>query len=161
VGRGPPVPMGSQRQRRGTCRSGTRGRRAAAPDTGLPFTDLPQVCPWALEDILADGWPALVARPTPHDEQDFAAWAPQQAAVLPARDITALDWDRLAKEVEDLHQYQRIEIACHLHVLLMHLLRWAVEPDTREEWRSAITSERISLDHFREMSPSLEAEWPA
>jgi hypothetical protein len=54
-----------------------------------------------------------------------------------------------------------VEIAYHLHVLLMHLWHWAFEPDTREEWRSAIASERIALDHFREMSPSLEAEWLA
>jgi hypothetical protein len=43
----------------------------------------------------------------------------------------------------------------------MHLWRWAVEPDTREARRSAITSERINLDSFEKMSPNLEAEWPA
>jgi hypothetical protein len=43
----------------------------------------------------------------------------------------------------------------------MHLWRWGVEPETREAWRRALTSERISLDGFRRMSPSLEAVWPA
>jgi Domain of unknown function DUF29 len=52
---------------------------------------------------------------------------------LRARDVSGLDWDHLAEEVEDFYGYQRIEIVCHLHVLLMHLLRWAVEPDTRED----------------------------
>ena len=51
--------------------------------------------------------------------------------------------------MEDLDQYQRVEIACHFHVLLVHLWRWAIERDTREAWRSAITSERIYLKKFR------------
>jgi hypothetical protein len=100
-----------------------RARPEAAPDTGLPFTDLPQVCPWSLDDLLVDGWPAVVAQPTPQDQRDFAAWALQQAAVLRARDVAALDWDHLATEVEDLSQYQRVEIACHLRALLLHLRR--------------------------------------
>jgi hypothetical protein len=114
-----------------------------------------------VDQLLDDGWPAVVALPAPHDARDFAAWARQQAALLRACDASALDWDHLAEAVETLHDYQRVEIECHLHVLLMHLLRWAVEPDTREEWRSAITSERIYLDGFWETSPSLQAEWPA
>jgi hypothetical protein len=79
-----------------------RARRAAAPDAGLPMTDLPQVCPWAVEVLLDDGWPAVVAQPVPQYDRDFAAWAAQQAALLRARDASALDWDHLAEEVEDL-----------------------------------------------------------
>jgi hypothetical protein len=138
-----------------------RARRAAAPDTGLAFTDLPQVCPWALDDLLADGWPAVVAQPTPHDDRDFGAWAQQQAAVLRARDVSGLDWDHLAEGVETLHRDERTQITGHLRVLCLHLWRWAVEPDTREAWRSAITSARLYLDDFGAMSPSLEAEWLA
>jgi len=82
-----------------------RARRAAALDVGLPMTDLPQVCPWAVEVLLDDGWPAVVAQPVPQYDRDFAAWAAQQAALLRARDASALDWDHLAEEVEDLWKW--------------------------------------------------------
>jgi Domain of unknown function DUF29 len=80
---------------------------------------------------------------------------------LRVRDVAALDWDHRAEEVEALHRYEHTQIKGHLRVLCLHLWRWAVEPETREAWRSAIASERISLDHVRETSPSLEAECPA
>jgi hypothetical protein len=54
----------------------------------------------------------------PHDARDFAAWAAQQAVVLRARGASGLTWDHMAEEVETLHDYQRVEIECHLHVLL-------------------------------------------
>jgi hypothetical protein len=82
------------------------------------------------------------------------------AALLGAREMSSLDWDHLAEAVETPHAYQRIEIACHLRVLLMHLLRWAVEPGTREARWSTLTSKRINFDSCQEMSPSLAAEWP-
>ncbi len=66
----------------------------------------------------------------------------------------------MAEEVETLHRYERTQITGHLGVLCLHLWRWAEGPDEREEWRSAITSAHISLDGFREMSPSPRDEWP-
>jgi Domain of unknown function DUF29 len=82
------------------------------------------------------------------------------AALLRARDASGHDSDHQAEAVETRHDDQRIEIACHLRAPLMHLLRWAVEPGTREARRSAITGERIVLDDFQAMSPRLAAEWP-
>jgi hypothetical protein len=97
----------------------------------------------------------------PHDAQDLAAWAAQQAAVLRARGVSGVAWSHMAEEAEMLHDYQRVEIECHLHVLLMHGLRWAVEPGTGEAWPSTITSSRIDLDSFQQTSPGLAAAWPA
>ena len=92
-----------------------RSRRGAAPDAGLSFTELPQVCPWWLDDILADGWPAVLAQPATQYDRDFAAWAARQAAVLRARDASGLDWGHLAEEVEDLWTW-----AAHGRAMLLH-----------------------------------------
>ena len=68
--------------------------------------------------------------------------------------------DGPAEEVGTLPEYERVQIECHLHVLLMHLLRRAAEPAEREAWRSVITGERTFFDGLWEMSPSMRAEWP-
>jgi hypothetical protein len=35
-----------------------RARRDAADDAGLPLTTFPEVCPWSIEQVLAeDFWP--------------------------------------------------------------------------------------------------------
>jgi hypothetical protein len=102
--------------------------------------------------------------PTP-DDDDVADWLRGQAELLRlkrfAEDFAALDWDHLAEEVENLHRYERTQITGHLRVLCLHLLRWAAEPAERGEWRGAVTDQRLFLDGFWDVSPSLRAEWPA
>ncbi|MDQ3831894.1 MAG: DUF29 family protein [Candidatus Tectomicrobia bacterium] len=91
------------------------------------------------------------------DDRDFDAWARQQAALLRAQDLEALDVEPLAEAVADLHQHQRIEIMCHRAVLCLHLLLWTAWPDDRDAWgRRAIAGARIVVEGFREMSPSLQ-----
>lgn len=34
-----------------------QARKQASVETGLPVTNIPELCPWSLEDVLADWWP--------------------------------------------------------------------------------------------------------
>jgi Domain of unknown function DUF29 len=59
-----------------------------------------------------------VAPPTRNHDRDFAAWARGQAALLRARDASALDWDHLAAEVKDLWTWAAHALAMLLHACI-------------------------------------------
>lgn len=95
-------------------------------------------------------------------EQDFYAWLMTQAAHLRAKAWDALDIDHLAEEIEDLGNEQRHAIASHLRILLLHLLKWAHQPERRgESWRHSINNARAEIDGRLTMSPSLRRQLPA
>lgn len=89
-------------------------------------------------------------------ERDFYAWAEEQAALLRAGRADALDLAHLAEEVEGLSISQRRELMSRLVVLLVHLLKWRVQPELRSRsWRATILTQRQELDDLLEQSPSL------
>jgi len=57
-------------------------------------------------------------------DTDFYAWTQAQAAVTRAKEVAALDIDRLAEEVEDFGRAVRKGIGSQLERLLLHLLKW-------------------------------------
>jgi Domain of unknown function DUF29 len=94
-------------------------------------------------------------------EQDFYAWLMTQAAHLRAKAWDALDIDRLVEEIEDLGNEQRHAVASHLRILLLHLLKWAYQPERRgESWRHSINNARAEIDGRLTMSPSLRSQLP-
>jgi hypothetical protein len=67
-------------------------------------------------------------------EEDFHAWALQQARVL--RDLAGrvplpneLDLEHVAEEVEDLGNEQRFQVESNLTQAMIHLLKVAAQPD--------------------------------
>jgi hypothetical protein len=132
-------------------------RNTSWPSPLISTILVPRTCPWAVEAILADGWRGVVALAVPRDDRDFDAWARQQAPLLRACGLEALDVEHLAEEVEDLRQHQRIEVECHLAVLCLHLLLWTALAEDWDAWgRRAITGARILVEGFLEMSPGLQ-----
>jgi Domain of unknown function DUF29 len=95
-------------------------------------------------------------------EQDFHAWLNEQAAHLRAKAWGALDIDNLVEEIESLGREQRHAIRSHLCILLIHLLKWAYQPERRpESWLASIGNARAEIDGRLEMSPSLRRELSA
>jgi hypothetical protein len=97
-------------------------------------------------------------------EQDFAAWAFDQAEAVKRRDWGALDVPNLVEELESMGKQQRAELRNRLAVLLMHLLKWQFQPMHREfgggSWLRTIREQRSAIEGHIEDSPSLKPYIP-
>jgi hypothetical protein len=80
-------------------------------------------------------------------DTDFYAWTQAQAAATRAKEVAALDIDRLAEEVEDFGRAVRKGIGSQLERLLLHLLKWPYDPasDLRRLWRINIRHARREI----------------
>jgi hypothetical protein len=91
-------------------------------------------------------------------EQDFYAWANEQAALLRSGKLAVADIKHIAEEIESMGKTERRELVSRLTVLLAHLLKWRFQPIRRDKsWRNAITTQRLDVaDHLAD-NPSLQA----
>jgi hypothetical protein len=89
-------------------------------------------------------------------DADLLAWLEQQAAYLRAGQLDRLDIAHLIEELEDMGGSQRRELKSRLEVLLMHMLKWDVQPRRRSRsWQSTIVDQRARIGDLLEQSPSL------
>jgi hypothetical protein len=93
---------------------------------------------------------------TPY-ETDIIAWADEQAAMLRAGQLSAIDVTHIAEEIEDVGRSERRELASRMAVLLAHLLKWQFQPGRRgSSWLRTIKEQRRAIAaHLRE-TPSLK-----
>jgi hypothetical protein len=91
-------------------------------------------------------------------EQDFYAWAIEQAALLRAGKLSAADIENIAEEIESMGKTEKRELLSRLTVLLVHLLKWQYQPNRRgTSWEVTIINQRDGIaDHLNE-NPSLRA----
>ena len=91
-------------------------------------------------------------------EQDFFAWANQQAALLRAGKLTEADIGNIAEEIESMGRSEKRELVNRLAVLLLHLLKWQFQPGLRSNgWRLSIEEQRYRLEDHLNDNPSLKA----
>jgi Domain of unknown function DUF29 len=89
-------------------------------------------------------------------DDDFYAWTQEQAGYLLSGAWGAVDAIHMAEEMEDLGNEARHAMESHLRNLLMHLLKWAYQPERRSgSWRSSIRNARIEIQKRLARSPSL------
>ncbi|MGE4480818.1 DUF29 domain-containing protein [Acidocella sp.] len=90
-------------------------------------------------------------------DRDFYAWATEQAALLRAGKLSQADVEHIAEEIESMGKSEKRELVNRLSVLLMHLLKWQVQPALRgTSWRLTIEEQRDRLaDHLAD-NPSLK-----
>ncbi|MGD9409837.1 MAG: DUF29 domain-containing protein [Thiohalocapsa sp.] len=95
-------------------------------------------------------------------EQDYVRWLFENAALLRAGDLEALDGENIAEELEDLARSDVRAVGNHLAVIMLHLLKWQYQPEARSSgWRGSIYNGRTSVKDLLDDSPSLRNRLPA
>lgn len=94
-------------------------------------------------------------------DQDFYAWANEQAALLRAGQLSAADIEHIAEEIESMGRTEKRELISRLTVLLVHLLKWQFQPNLQgASWRATIRVQRRDLSRHMADNPSLKAKLP-
>jgi hypothetical protein len=89
--------------------------------------------------------------------QDFHAWAEQQARLLRCGQLADADLEHIAEEIATLGASERRELESRLKVLLLHLLKWQYQPQNRSAgWIGSIDEQRDQIDTLLRQSPSIK-----
>jgi hypothetical protein len=96
-------------------------------------------------------------------ERDFYVWTQEQAAALRAAAkaggrSNAVEWERLAEEVEDLGKSEYREAASYVTRILEHFfkLAWTQREEPKAGWRAEIDVFRLNLEEC--LTASLRAK---
>ncbi len=99
--------------------------------------------------------------PNRNYEEDFYAWANEQAALLRAGDLAQADIEHIAEEIESMGRTEKRELVSRLTVLLKHLLKWRFQPGKRgSSCETSINVQRIQTSDHLADNPSLRAKLP-
>jgi hypothetical protein len=114
----------------------------------------------AVQKRYADPAAHATANPDVRDlyQRDYYTWTGLQPRALRERQISGLDWENLAEEVEDLGKAERHRLESHLELLLMHLLKWVYQPKRcSRSWRYSIEEHRYRADRELRSNPGLKS----
>jgi hypothetical protein len=93
-------------------------------------------------------------------ENDFSAWAEEQARLLRQQQFNQLDTTHLIEELEDMRSSTRRELVSRLTVLIAHLLKWQFQPNQRSRsWEVTIQVQRSEIADLLTDNPSLRSQW--
>ena len=99
--------------------------------------------------------------PNTNYDTDFYGWANEQASLLRAGQFSAADMENIAEEIESMGSSQRKELRSRLVVLLLHLLKWQLQPKGRcSSWETSIRVQRNDLAIHIRYNPSLKPQVP-
>lgn len=94
-------------------------------------------------------------------ETDFHAWTQEQAELLRQGQLSHLDREHVAEEIESLGQQQRQELENRFGVLVGHLLKWQFQPNYQSKsWRATIREQRRKIQRLIQQNPSLKPYLP-
>jgi hypothetical protein len=94
-------------------------------------------------------------------DRDFFEWTVRNAELLRSGCVEEADLEHLAEEIEDLGKRDTREVMSRVTVLLMHLLKWSIQPKHRytesgsSSWLATIKEQRQQLLAIFAQSPSL------
>jgi len=92
-------------------------------------------------------------------DQDFYAWANQQAELLRAGKLSEADLEHIAEEIESMGKTEKRELISRLTVLLLHLLKWEFQPARRgASWEVSISTQRRAIARHMADNPSLKSK---
>lgn len=95
-------------------------------------------------------------------EHDFYAWLMATADLLRQGRLADIDAEHVAEELESMGRSEKRELASRLHILVLHLLKYAYQPAQRcGSWRGSIAEQRHRIADLLDDSPSLRALLPA
>jgi hypothetical protein len=91
-----------------------------------------------------------------HYDTDFYIWTQEQAAALRTKDLTALDLEHLAEEIDSLGKRDRRSVDSYLEGIAKHVLKWTYQPTHRTPgWRHTVRRNQGILEEILLDSPSL------
>jgi hypothetical protein len=91
-------------------------------------------------------------------DQDFFAWANEQAGLLREGRLSEADIDHIAEEIEGIGKSEKRELVSRLTVLLLHLLKWQHQPVFRStSWSLTLEEQRNRLEDHLADDPSLKS----
>ena len=94
-------------------------------------------------------------------DRDFFEWAQQNAEILRRGCLHQADTEHIAEEIEGLAKQYQHAVENRLVVLIMHLLKWKLQPENRysrsgrSSWLNTILEQRDRLTQLLNTSPSL------
>jgi hypothetical protein len=91
-------------------------------------------------------------------DQDFFAWANEQAGLLREGRLSEADIDHISEEIEGIGKSEKHELVRRLTVLLLHLLTWQHQPVFRcTSWGLTLEEQRSRLEDHLADNPSLKS----
>jgi hypothetical protein len=91
-------------------------------------------------------------------ENDYSAWAVEQARLLRRSKPSSLDWENLAEEIASLGRSDKRAVGSALKIVLEHLIKWQFQPGKPSaSWSDSIDEHRDRILRILEDSPSLAA----
>jgi hypothetical protein len=91
-------------------------------------------------------------------DADFFRWTQETAELLRQGRFDETDKENLAEEVADMGKRDRRELQSRMIVLVMHLMKWAAQPQFRgASWVDTISEQRVQIDGILDQSPSLRS----
>ncbi len=91
--------------------------------------------------------------------EDFYAWAMENAKNIREGNLSEIDRENIAEELESMGRSEKRELINRLAVLIAHLLKWLVQPSRRSNsWRYTIEEQRKKVIEVLEENPSLRHE---
>ncbi len=94
-------------------------------------------------------------------ETDYLKWIETTLEKLRSRDYDHVDWKNLIEEIGEMGRSERRSLKSNLIVVLVHFLRWQLQPDRRSgSWEGSIIEHRRrireALDDSSSLQPFLE-----
>ena len=93
-------------------------------------------------------------------DSNFYEWTQTVAENLRECPLPKADLEHVAEEIADMGKRDRREIRSRMIVLIMHLMKWAAQPELpgKSTWRSTINQQRDQVEAMLEDSPSLRVD---
>jgi len=90
-------------------------------------------------------------------DTDFFEWTQYVGEGLRQGRLSEADLEHVAEEIVDMGKRDRRELRSRMIVFLMHLMKWAAQPERREgsTWKATIDEQRDQIDGILGDSPSL------
>ena len=92
-------------------------------------------------------------------ELDFYSWTQEQAAAVRAGDLSRMDREHLAGEIEEMGRSEQRALASRLAVIVAHLLKLEVQtertPTNEKSWRNSVATQRRQVQRLLAKNPGL------
>jgi hypothetical protein len=99
-----------------------------------------------------------IAQPSLYDT-DFYSWTAEQAKLLRAGDLRAIDVANIAEEIETLGRSEAAALRSSLRLIVTHLLKAIHQPHrASRSWLATIRRERINVERSLKDNPGLKSK---